>query len=537
MPDFTTPAWLLLLPPVVLLIRWLHHFRSRGELRWVPALFLWRGLPAISSQGQRQPHPDPAWRRRALLAALLLLLLAGPGWSGLERRQVTVWFDDSLSMQSREQGKQRLETAIGRLSGALRSAGVDEVTLRFLSPGGGTLGTGMSPGETEFRLRQWLETPRPETGWRLPPPPLPVGEQWLVTDGAGPGLQQWLREGGIDRVIQVGERGDNSALLRLSLRRRISHPGSAAGLVTLLNTGARAMERLLLLETDQGALQRLRLTLPAGAEISRRFQLPLAGIERLQARLAPPPGASPDPLPADDRLALRLPVTGWRYPVFVTAACGKALTAALESLPGLRRQASPRGAALTVACSAQPPALAGGALLWFHPPAEPRPLTAPLEWARPLETLAGAAPEADQLVSGHYPAPSDGEPLLKSDGHVLIAHQRQPVPRIEVRLDLSDPAQTRHPWYPLLVARLAGLALDDDLLDGVLEQGREAAASRIRGRPLEAAPGTNPPAARMRQRRELAGGLLLALALLLFDLFRTFTGPARAATGPAGQER
>ena len=103
--SFAAPIWLsgLLLLPV---IRWLH--RGGRQRRAVPVsrLDLWqRSVASSPAAGERRP-PDPAWRRRALLTALLFIALSEPQLPE-QRTRITLWVDDSLSMLTREAQRQR----------------------------------------------------------------------------------------------------------------------------------------------------------------------------------------------------------------------------------------------------------------------------------------------------------------------------------------------------------------------------------------------------------------------------------------------
>ena len=81
-------------------------------------LDLWQDDRARAAQaGERRP-PDAAWLRRAAILALLCIALAGPHWQRPAER-VTVWIDDSLSMQTLEDGATRLDRGLHLVQMAL----------------------------------------------------------------------------------------------------------------------------------------------------------------------------------------------------------------------------------------------------------------------------------------------------------------------------------------------------------------------------------------------------------------------------------
>ena len=115
--NFATPAWLfgLLLVPVI----WYLH-RTGPILRRHPVASLdpWRDARLEAMQAGQRRRADPAWIRRAVIAALLSLALAGPTLPrGGER--VTLWVDDSLSMQTVQSGRTRLERGLDLAATAL----------------------------------------------------------------------------------------------------------------------------------------------------------------------------------------------------------------------------------------------------------------------------------------------------------------------------------------------------------------------------------------------------------------------------------
>jgi len=149
-----TPAWLLglLLVPA---IRWLHRGGPQRRAVPVASLALWRRAETTGpAAGARRP-PDPAWRRRALLAALLSLALAGlQSAAPLER--ITLWVDDSLSMLTREDGGTRLERGLATVAEAAATQPGVAIEVRALGnpwtahagPSAGSLSTRAAIGPT-----------------------------------------------------------------------------------------------------------------------------------------------------------------------------------------------------------------------------------------------------------------------------------------------------------------------------------------------------------------------------------------------------
>ena len=86
MAGLLQPWWLLALS-LVPVIRWLHRRHAPLSTHTVSAVFLWEN-DAAAAQASRKPQPpDPAWRRRAGIAALLTLALAAP-WIQREQQRL-----------------------------------------------------------------------------------------------------------------------------------------------------------------------------------------------------------------------------------------------------------------------------------------------------------------------------------------------------------------------------------------------------------------------------------------------------------------
>ncbi len=177
---FDQPLWLAGLA-LVPLIWWLHRFAGEGPRVAVASLTLWREASgAVDVAARKASHADPAWRRRALIAALLVSALAQPQWMRGEP-PLTIWVDNSTSLFTVENGRTRLATLIElarRAAGASRAA-----TWRTLeNPSASLLPGAITPALV-------LEPPAPSL--------LPSShEHWLLTDGA---RGQDPRQGGTAR--------------------------------------------------------------------------------------------------------------------------------------------------------------------------------------------------------------------------------------------------------------------------------------------------------------------------------------------------
>jgi len=181
----TAPLWLLglaLLPA----IRWLHRGGPHRRALSVSHLGLWRGAAATgAATGERRP-PDPAWRRRALLAALFVLALAGPQWSEQGVR-ITLWIDDSLSMLTREPQGTRLVQGWRLARSLLAEVPNADVEVRTLGDPWHSYG---APSDAAVAATI-AAAGRREPG--APPAALLSArdQHWLITDGADVSLFDW----------------------------------------------------------------------------------------------------------------------------------------------------------------------------------------------------------------------------------------------------------------------------------------------------------------------------------------------------------
>jgi hypothetical protein len=496
-----SPWWLLglaLLP----LIRWLHRGGRHRRRLTVPHLALWRGLPAQpASVGARTP-PDPAWRRRAALATLLLLALAQPQWprSGLA---VTLWVDDSLSMLTREAGGSRLALGLAQARAQLAEAGATEVQLRTLGDPWRVL-----PVDDAALQRVVADASRREPA--APPAALlrPDRQHWLLTDGAKAELQSWPAARRADRVVQVGTVDRNAGVQRLSARRRPDDPQRLDLRVGLRNGGAQPEVRELLIDAPPAAPQRRRVELAPGALVELGFIVPWTNL--LQATLQPA-----DALVQDDGMALDLAPLA-PVPLAVDGRCAVGLRAALQVHPALRAQdEAAADASAQVRCggpaaSSPLPTLAVQADRLAVRAQGPWAWGGALPGAARIEPPEGGLPLSARLAV----APGDQVLLAAGDQPVLVRRDGSPVQLITA-LDFDALAAERSPALPQLANLMLEQLLQRPLLGELVRHERGARASRVRPGDAPAAPAQAPRAMSPLPGEPLARPLLLLAGLVL----------------------
>ena len=472
MLDWSTP-WLLLVLLLLPLLRWLHRRRESSEIR-VSALFLWPESAAESASQPRTRNPDPRWRLRALIAALLATAAAGPHLMSFESARIDVYIDDSPSLRTREPAGARTELAVQALVAALRAVRAGELRVFSLGrPGRRLVLNPHLPEAWSAQLRDWLE-PGPRAA-RLPAAAqLDAGaERWLVSDGAHPAIARWASDVAIDRVIEIGEVTENVGVIWLAVRALTNRPDRLQGIVRVKNGGLNNASRTL--EVPGG--EEVDLTLAPGEVVQHSFEIPAAA--EVRARLAPV-----DALREDDELVLG---TGEAraIPVQLDRACGAHLRHAMRAHPGLRLDlgAEPE---LVIWCSEAPPA-GGLPLLWFR-----------------------AADRSVKVLA----------PLRIADSSALVTEHVTPRRTVEVRFDTESATGSRRPEYVVFLSSLLDRVTARSLLERSASVGVAEGAVRV-------APGELPTEARGTTARagpgrlDLSGhALVLAALLLLLDAWR-----------------
>jgi hypothetical protein len=504
MLTLASPAWLLgfLLVPA---IRYLH--RSGPILRRHPvaSLDLWRDERALAAHAGTLRPPDRAWLRRAAILTLLCLALAGPQWLQPTGR-VTLWIDDSLSMQTVEQGVTRLDRGLQLAQAALRESAVRDVIVRPLSQP--TRSYSPLDAATVASLQSGSGTAEP----RLPAPATlaPSRSHWLVTDGADETLNAWLADSAVERVIQVGTAAANVGITRVAVRAQPGRSRSGDLQILLRNGGTTAETRTVEVVAGPDTLGSTPVSIAAGAAMTLTQAVPLP-MPRFTVRLVPA-----DALPLDDRAILD--VTGLDpLAVHVDSSCPREVTRAVSAHPALAHARS-LDAVLIIDCGAgwgrelQTPrvVLHGG-------PEQPLD-TGATSWSK---SLAGAPQDAVNLpprVRGRLEAPRASDEVLLAAGDVPLIVRREGSPRVvETTLDLGAPELAGTETVPRLVALLADAALDATLLDRIAVLDRGGTASAIAARGTLAAPPRATRATHLAAEPFVLPLLMLAAILLAWD--------------------
>lgn len=469
MLTLASPAWLLglLLVPAI----WYLH-RSGPILRRHPvaSLDLWHDERAVAAQaGTRRPR-DRAWLRRAAIVTLLCLALAGPQWQRPAER-VTVWVDDSLSMQTLEQGVTRLDRGLQLAQSALRESAVRDVIVRPLSQPARTYSSLDAATVASLQSGSGSVEPSLPAAATL----APSRSHWLVTDGADEALNAWLGDSTVDRVIQVATTAANVGITRVAVRAQPGRADSGALQILLRNGGNTAQTRTVEVMAGADTLASMPVSIAAGAAVTLTQIVPLP-VPRVTVRLVPA-----DALPLDDRADVDVTALD-PVAVHVDASCPRAVRRAASTHPAFAL-ASGGDAGLVIDCGAG----WGGELqtprIVLHEGPE-QPLEAgTIAWSKSLAGAPQRVVNFPPRVRGRLDAARASDEVLLAAGDVPLIVRRDGSPRVvETSLDLGAPELSGTETVPLLVALLADAALDAVLLDRIAALDRGMTASMIAAR-------------------------------------------------------
>jgi hypothetical protein len=296
--------------------------------------------------------------------------------------------------------------------------------------------------------------------------------------------------------------------------------------VQLTNAGDRAESRRVVVTTDAGVIGARDVSIEPGSTATIPFDA-RAPVRSVDARLSPGDALVEDDIVAVDTSSLA------RIATVVDPTCPAAALRAIHAHPALL-QPSDSDARLVVDCggavanptlprirmaSGAPEAIDGSTLRWTPGFAD----------GLPRESIAQSLRSRGRLeVAGRTDSV-----LLEAGMQPLIVLRNGPPRVVETSLDLSSPDIANDDSLPLLVGLLVDVALDEDLLSRTASAGRGSLASQVG--PLETlqARSATAPSARSRDSTLLLPLLLLATALLMWDMGALGRRLARDADRPA----
>lgn len=509
MIGFLHPNWLWLLG-LIPLIRWLHRFRQRAVIIPTTTLFLWRGMRRHPDTDGLPSRPDRRWLLRSLIAGLLVLSLAQPVLQTKGSRSIEVWLDDSLSMYTQEDGRQRMQRAMEQLFRYLVDAEPAQVRVHSLGNTAALLS--LEPHEAsqwQRQLADWTALPRGEPDNR--PATLSTRhEHILITDGADAALNSWAGSVPLHRLIRVGELSQNIALTRFSLREPVHESERINGIVRVDNLGDSPQQARLIVQQGKHIVEDRLIDVPASDQTTVPFTLGARAAESLlHARLE----SAFDPLPLDNSLKLDINklTSGLRYRMH--GDCGRFLQAVFDAYPMfIADETQPH---LIVDCTARGTNSAIPTLR-LPPPLYVRHSQEPAHWhaSAPFDSLQLAfdLPYSEQAP----PLSADTIPILSADDRQLIRWTKGAARVIESYLDIGNEPFAREAEYPLLIIGLIELLTGKHLSMAPLTSTRDLAASRIK--PLAFAIATLSPDVAVPAEEQLTFLVTtLCLLLLLFD--------------------
>jgi hypothetical protein len=236
--------FLLLLIPLLIA---LYFIKVKREDHYTPTYFLWAHIA-------ERARPKSVWQKvfrnlillfQILIVVALVLALAKPRFRGEtdSEQPIVLVVDNSASMGTGEGGKTRLELAKELAVDLLAKWGNRQVMLAGAVGGQEQL---YPLTDDRLQLAAYIKNlpatdgeddfPRliPQLMARCPKPPL----IYLISDGAGPGMEGLLSTYKDLNFINVGQKSDNLAIVGLETRRNPLSPERYQVLIRVGNYGA-----------------------------------------------------------------------------------------------------------------------------------------------------------------------------------------------------------------------------------------------------------------------------------------------------------
>lgn len=502
MLTLVTPLWLvgLLLLPV---IRWLHRGGQHRRAVAVSHLGLWRGAAASApAAGERRP-PDPAWRRRALVTALLFLALAEPQLPA-RSPAVTIWVDDSLSMLTREAQATRLVEGLVQVRSLLAEFGGADIELRTLADPWTRHGAPTEATAATISAGAGRKEPTAPPMALLRPDHL----HWLVTDGAHAALFEWPEGRRPDRIVQVAGVTRNVGLERLSARRNVNDADLVDLLLRVTNGGSADETRTVAFFTDTGEWASSTHRLEPGASVEVFASIPASASVRATLQ----PG---DALAEDDVIMLDLAPLRRRR-VAIGAKCPKPLVAAVGAHPALA--VTPGNAANAEAvldCGAHA-AASEAPTIRILADRTPTLLRGPLQWSSAMVGSRRIRLDTENLqASAKLQVRPADTVLLAAGGEPVMVSRAGATGTIETSLNFDAVALTRGPDLPLLVNLMFERLFGGSLLDAIAITDRGKSSTKVAPLAREGSANGEREPSRPRSFSDWAGPILVAALLAL----------------------
>jgi len=459
------PWWLLglaLLPA----LRWLHRFGRHRRAVMVPRAALWSGADDTGPSGRERQPPDPAWRRRALILALLCIALSEPR-SRAAGEALTIWVDDSLSMLTRETQGTRLALGLDAARALIAQHGYSDVQVRTLSDPWHNVGP-LTPDiaasvATEARRHGLVDAPPGALLQRN-------RSHWLITDGAHTDATAWA-SGSLDRVIRVGSVDRNVGLELLAARRNLQDPAQLDVQITVRNGGTAAEHRELLIRAGNDTLRAAHDLEPGATTF---VAASVKATDRIQARLSPN-----DALPDDDEIELDLSALR-RHPIAVDSSCPPVLRAAIAAHPALQIVDAHGAAEAALDCGSGATAASASApsLRALHDRMSTL-ATGPLVWSSTIPPSRRVALDIGAVRIASRIETMPGDITLLAIGNDAVIVRRTGTGVIDSAFDFAAPEAAREPATALIVDVLVEQLFGADLLDTVSATDRGSGSARV----------------------------------------------------------
>jgi len=442
-----------------------------------------------------------------------------------------VWVDDSLSMQTVEHGKTRLQTAFEDLDRALSEPGVADIRLHSLRNPAVQV---MWRRDEDTNSRESWPTPTDSHSSPLHPPIVALmnrdHEHWLISDGADANVNAWAEKAPLRRILQTGTTGDNVALTLLSTRPTMDGDTSH-GLTTVRNLGGNLETRTLSVYSGDKLQFQKSLQLPPHSRSNIHFELSSPDVKHhLRAILTPA-----DALAEDDALSLENYASS-PASVSVAADCPTPLKIALGTHPRILVAISQQAHTdMHVVCNDARGSDGGKPTLRIHVQRAPKPVRFPPVWAKDKLQIDWPLLQPQWLYSDPTPRRRGAnKPLFGTDENPLITVSIEKPRVIDVYFDIAQPLLVRQPEYAVLIDGLLSVALERSLFDETFSAERPVAESYIAPQPLPEAEGNTRASMSLRTHIDLAPMMILMTALLLVVDILRMRDIKRGASAQAG---